>query len=74
MRVGQKIKVYINENNIQQKALSIKSKIALPKLNLILNGHREIKPEEYEVLCYCLGLGVDKFLAPRKPTVKKKGA
>lgn len=74
MGVGQKIKKYLKENNIQQNVLSISSKIALPKLNLALNGKRNLKFEEYEIICYCLGVGVDKFLEPHKPVNKKKGA
>jgi len=74
VEVGQKIKKYMEENNIPQNKLSITSKIAIPKLNLALNGKRKLKFEEYEIICYCLGVGVDKFLEPRKPTVKKRSA
>ena len=69
--VGQKIKKYLEENNIQQNNLSLTSKIAMPKLNLALNGKRRLKFEEYEVICFCLGVGVDKFLELRKPTKKR---
>lgn len=72
MGVGLKIKKYIEENNIQQNSLSIASGIEAPKLNLALNEKRRLRFEEYEILCYCLGVGVDKFLAPRKPSKKEK--
>lgn len=74
MGVGQKIKKYLEDNNIQQNNLALTSKIAFPKLNLTLNGKRRLKFEEYEIICYCLGVGVDKFIEPRKPLSKKKGA
>lgn len=74
MEVGQKIKKYLQENNIQQNNLSVTSKIAMPKLNLALNCKRRLKFEEYEVICYCLGVGVDKFMEPHKPVSKRKGA
>jgi predicted XRE-type DNA-binding protein len=70
--VGLEIKKYIEENNIQQNNLSITSGIEAPKLNLALNEKRRLKFEEYEILCYCLNVGVDKFLKPRKPIIKKK--
>lgn len=72
MEVGRLIKKYLEENNIQQNNLAITSKITLPKLNLALNGKRRLRFDEYEIICYCLGVGVDKFLQPRKPN-KKKG-
>ena len=73
MEVGQKIKKYLQDNNIQQNNLSVTTKIAMPKLNLALNGKRRLKFEEYEIICYCLGVGVDKFMEPRKPSNRRKG-
>lgn len=67
MSVGEKIKDYIQENNISQTQLSIDARIALPKLNLALSGKRRLKFEEYEIICGVLDVGVDKFLSPRKP-------
>jgi len=73
VEVGQKIKKYLQDNNIQQNNLSVTTKIAMPKLNLALNGKRRLKFEEYEIICYCLGVGVDKFMEPRKPSNRRKG-
>jgi DNA-binding Xre family transcriptional regulator len=72
LSVGQKIKKYIEENHIPQNNLSVTTKISTAKLNLALNGKRHLKFEEYEVICWALGVGVDKFLEPRAPL--KKGA
>lgn len=74
MGIGQKIKKYMKDNNILQNELSVTSHIALPKLNLALNEKRRMRFEEYEIICWCLGVGVDKFLEPRKPDLQKKGA
>ncbi len=74
MGVGLKIKKYMEDNNIQQNNLSVTSGIATPKLNLALNEKRKLTFEEYEILCYCLGVGVDKFLEPKKPKTKKRSA
>lgn len=71
MTVGEKIKAYLDENNISQTQLSVESKIALPKLNLALSGKRRLKIEEYEIICGVLNVGVDKFLTPKLPNPKK---
>lgn len=65
--LGKKIKDYIQETGISQKNLAIMAKMSLDKLNLSLNDHRQFKFEEYEVICYVLNVGVDKFLEPKKP-------
>ncbi|MFV0343820.1 MAG: helix-turn-helix domain-containing protein [Anaerocolumna sp.] len=67
MCVGQKIKRYINENGVTQTHISHKSGIALPKLNLALNGSRRMTFEEYELICGVLNVNTDKFLEPRTP-------
>lgn len=67
MCVGSKIKNYLDESGITQKYLSEKANIELPKLNLALNGKRKMTFEEYENICWALGVGVDRFLTPKKP-------
>ena len=66
MCVGQRVKNYLNDNGLSQTWLSFKTKIEAPKLNLTLNGKRKMTFEEYETICWALGVGVDKFLEPRK--------
>jgi DNA-binding Xre family transcriptional regulator len=65
------IKKFLQDNGIKQYHLARVSKIAESKLNLMLKEKRHIKPEEYEVICWALGVGVDKFLAPHKPIAKE---
>ncbi len=67
MCVGNKIKSYLDESGITQKYLSEKAKIELPKLHLALNGKRKMTFEEYENICWALGVNVDRFLTPKKP-------
>lgn len=67
MCVGLKIKKYLDDNGISQTFLSKKAKIALPKLNLALNGNRKLTFEEYENICWAIGVGTDKFLKPKMP-------
>lgn len=72
MCVGNKIKSYLDESGISQKYLSEKAKIDSPKLNLALNGKRKLTFEEYENICWALGVGVDRFLTPKKPKKKEE--
>lgn len=72
MKVGLKIKKYLEENGITQTFLSKKTGIELPKLNLALNGNRRLTFVEYEMICWALGVNTDKFLKPRMPD--RKGA
>ena len=75
MNVGLKIKDYIVENGIKQSYLAKVTNISESKLNLTLNGKRRLKFEEYEVICWCLGVNTDKFVKPREPKrQEKKGA
>lgn len=67
MEVGEKIKTYIEEKGISQTYISRKTGIALPKLNLALNGNRRLTFPEYEVICWVLEVNTDKFLQPRMP-------
>lgn len=71
MCVGLKIKKYLDDNGISQTFLSKKAKIDLPKLNLALNGNRKLTFEEYEKICWAIGVGTDKFLKPKMPEEKE---
>lgn len=70
MEVGEKIKRYIEEKGISQTYISRKTGIALPKLNLALNGNRRLTFPEYEVICWVLEVNTDKFLQPKRPNEK----
>lgn len=74
MEVGEKIKRYIEEKGISQTYISRKTGIALPKLNLALNGNRRLTFPEYEVICWVLEVNTDKFLQPRMPDEKTVSA
>lgn len=68
METGIKIKSYLEERGISQAFLSAKSNIPPAKLSLALNGKRKLTFDEYESICWALGVGVDTFLEP-KPLV-----
>ncbi len=65
MRVGLKIKKYLEANGITQSHVSSKTGISTSKLNLALNGKRRMTFEEYELICGALNVNTDKFLTPR---------
>lgn len=67
MDIGEKIKAFIEAAGISQNELSTKTQIPPPKLNLSLNGKRRFTFAEYQVICWALGVGVDKFMSPRPP-------
>ena len=72
MEVGEKIKRYIEENGISQTYISKKTGIAMPKLNLALNGNRRLTFPEYEMICWVLNVNTDRFLRPRMPEVERR--
>ena len=57
----------MDEIGMSQIELSKKSNIAPAKLNLTLNSKRRMTFDEYQVICYVLGVGVDTFMSPRPP-------
>lgn len=65
MDVGQKIRIYLEEQNISQIDLCARTNIAPSKMNLSLNGKRRLNFAEYQAICWALGVGVDTFLEPR---------
>lgn len=67
MEVCTKINGYLKENNISQIELCEKTHISPSKLNLSLNNKRKLTFEEYQTICWALGVGVDRFMEPRPP-------
>ncbi len=67
MNVGQKIRSYIDARHITQAWLSGRTKIPADKLSLSLKGRRRLTFEEYEAICWALGVGVNEFLTPTPP-------
>ena len=67
MEVAEKIRMYMDDNGITQAHISRKTGIAMSKLSLALNGKRRFTFDEYESICWALGVGVETFLEPRAP-------
>lgn len=69
MEVCTKIRKYLEQQNISQIELCEKAHISPSKLNLSLNNKRKLTFEEYQTICWALGVGVDTFMEPRPPEV-----
>ncbi len=67
MDVGAKIRDYLEQHNISQIELCTKTHISPSKLNLSLSNKRKLTFEEYQTICWALGVGVDAFMEPRPP-------
>lgn len=72
MKVGLKIKMYLDEKGVSQAHISKVTGIDTVKLNLALNGKRRLTFDEYSLICGVLGLNTDKFLKPRLPEKEKE--
>ena len=65
MTVSKKLKLYLVEKNISQVELSKKTGIEVKKINQSLNGNRNFKIEEFELILGALNETQDKFISPR---------
>lgn len=67
MDVIGRIRAYMEERNISQIELCGKTHISPSKLNLSLNNKRKLTFDEYQTICWALGVGVEEFMEPRPP-------
>ena len=66
MSVEKKIKLYLVENEIKQKTLSEATGIDNTKLNMSLNGHRNLTFDEFSLIIGFLGVQANKFIEPKQ--------
>lgn len=67
MEVATKIRMFLEQNEISQIELSMKTHISPAKLSLSLSNKRKMTFDEYQTICWALGVGVDQFMEPRAP-------
>lgn len=65
MTVGERIKIYLDENGRTQKWLSRNTGIPTSKLSLSFSGRRKLSFEEYELICGALSVDTNKFIVPK---------
>ena len=66
MCVGQRIRQYAEGCGISLSDISGRTVIPLARLQSFLEGTRHMTFEEYEQICGALGVGMDKFIFPRR--------
>lgn len=62
MKIYEKVKHYLDNNNITQRELSEMCGISEPVLSLILRGGRKFECEEYEKIINALHVSADTFI------------
>lgn len=72
MDIGIKICNYLRSKGISQSYLSRKICMNVSKLNLSLNGKRKLSLDEYESICWALGVSANTFLEPKPPDKFRK--
>jgi transcriptional regulator with XRE-family HTH domain len=65
--VGAKIKLHMERIGMSQVHLSALAGISVAKMSLILSGRRRMSLDDYQTICWALGVGVDMFIAPKLP-------
>lgn len=73
MEVGEKIRRYMEDKGVSQVYVCRRTGIKPPKLNLALSCKRRLTFEEYEAICWALGVGVETFLEPKPPDGERVG-
>ena len=65
--VEARIKEYLDGHGITQAWLSKKINMSKGVLSTTLSGKRRLTLDEYETVCWALGVSPDTFLEARKP-------
>lgn len=66
-----KLRLYLKENGLTQKYVCDKTGISYERLCRIMRNKGTMRLDEYETICWALGVGVEKFLQPREPVYNK---
>lgn len=64
MSVGNRIKDYMKQNDIAQKAICLMTGISPVRMSLSLNEKRKLTFEEYALIIKALGLPMGTFIEP----------
>jgi transcriptional regulator with XRE-family HTH domain len=68
------IRRYIKQMGMSQTCLAAATGISVAKMSLALSGRRRISLDDYRVICWALGVGVDRFISPMPPGFIGHGA
>ena len=62
MKVYEKVRAYIDENGLKQKAVAQKAEIPNNTFNAILNGKRTMYAEDLRAICLALNVSPEMFI------------
>ena len=62
LRVYDKIRIYIAEQNIDENAVALQAGIPPAVFKKMLNGQRKIYSDDYKAICEALDVGAETFL------------
>ena len=65
------IKLYLTKNGLTQKYVCDKTGISYERFCRIMKNKATMRLDEYEMICWALGVEVNEFLNPREPVYNK---
>lgn len=63
MSVYEKVRAYIYDNGLKQKAVAEKSGISFSTFNAIMNGKRTLYAEDLRAICLALNVSPELFIS-----------
>lgn len=72
MKIGQHIKVYLEENGIKQSYLCKETKITPSRMSLMLSEKRRMTFEDYYKICKALNVQVGTFIESLEPEARSE--
>ena len=62
MKVYEKVRAYIDDNDLKQKAVAEKAGIPNVTFNAILNGKRTLYADDLRAICFALNVSPETFI------------
>lgn len=73
MKIYEKVRTYIGEKGLKQKAVAQKAEIPNNTFNAILNGKRTMYAEDLRAICLALNVSPELFIEVKRQGVVKGG-
>lgn len=69
MRVYQKVRAYLAENNIEPLSVADKIGVPISTFNAILEGTETLYADDLSAICYALNVSPEEFIDIKKTTL-----
>lgn len=69
MRVYQKVRAYLAENNIEPLSVADKIGVPISTFNAILEGTETLYADDLSAICYALNVSPEEFIDLKKTTL-----